>query len=623
MRRQGTPLFTLAILSSIVGAGWAQSQHVERRHERPEPRYSVRLEPSVLVPMRDGVKLSTDLYFPEGLGGKLPVILARTPYNKNAARADNSWARMFAAQGYIVAVQDTRGKFESEGEYTVSAADTNDGCDAIDWMASQPWSTGKVGTYGCSYLGENQVETAKLRHPNHAAMIPQASGGARRYFGAITGGAVELAAGADWFRSSGAKIRPTLGPTREPAGFSQAARYFNLAPQLPPVDWTTIWRALPVIDMVRASGAPPSDWEGFVSHEPNDPWWEQFGYITDTHRFKTPALFLDSWYDYGPADTLTLFNLFQKNNESDLARQNIFAIIGPTTHCVYANEYEQTLVGERLVGDARLDFYGIYLRWFDYWLKGIDNGVTRMPKLQIFVMGRNQWRGENEWPLARTQFTRYYLHSDGRANSRLGTGTISTTAPGSEPPDTYVYDPASPVPSIGGPDFGVPLQGHTAGAADQAPVEMRNDVLVYTTPPLDRGVEVTGPIEVVLHVSSTAKDTDFTAKLVDVSPDGTAYNVQEGILRARYRQGFDRKVWMKEGEVYEVRVSLSATSNYFAPGHRIRLQVSGSNFPRFDRNLNTGGNNFDETRWVVARNTVHHSARRASHLLLPVIPEKP
>ena len=573
------------------------------------------------MPMRDGVKLSTDLYFPEGLSGRLPVILIRTPYDKNASRSEDSTARMFAVQGYVVAVQDTRGKFESEGEYTVSAADTNDGYDATGWLASQPWSTGKVGTYGCSYSGENQVETAKLRHPNLAAMIPQASGGARRYFAAITGGAVELAAGADWFRSNGAKIRPMLGPSSDPSGFARAARYFNLEPQLPPVNWASVWRTLPLVDVVKAAGAPPSDWEGFVSHDLNDPWWDQFGYVNETHRFNTPALFLDSWYDYGPADTMALLKLFQDNAESEIARRHVFAVLAPTTHCVYARAHEQTIVGERFVGDARFDFYGLYVRWFDYWLKGIDNGVTGMPRIQIFVMGRNQWRGEHEWPLARTRFTKYYLHSDGRANSRLGTGALSLTPPASEPADSYTYDPAAPVPTVGGPDFGVPLQGHTAGAADQSGVEMRQDVLVYTTAPLETGVEVTGPIEAVLYVSSSAKDTDFTAKLVDVHPDGTAFNVQEGILRARYREGFDRKVLMKEGEVYEVHVPLSVTSNYFPRRHRIRLDVSSSNFPRFDRNLNTGGNNYDETTWAVARNTVHHSAERASYLLLPIIPE--
>jgi putative CocE/NonD family hydrolase len=491
----------------------------------------------------------------------------------------------------------------------------------VGWLASQQWSTGKVGTYGCSYRGENQVEMAKLRHPNHVAMIPQASGGAGRHFAAITGGAVELASGADWFARNGAKVRPVLGPRDDQEGFVRAASVFKLAPQLPPADWASLWRTLPLRDVVKTAGAPPSDWEGFVSHEPADPWWDQFGYVGAQDRFDTPALFLDSWHDYGPADTFALAELWRKNATSERTRDNVFVVVAPTTHCVYARDREQTIVGQRDLGDARFDFYGLYLRWFDRWLKGIDNGVTRMPKVQIFVMGKNQWRGEEEWPLRRTRFTKFYFRSDGRAQSRTGTGVLSIESPRREPSDTFEYDPASPVPSVGGPDFGTPLPGLIAGAVDQSEVEMRHDVLVYTTPPLEKGLEVTGPLEAVLFVSSSAPDTDFTAKLVDVFPDGRAFNVQEGILRARYRDGFDKKAFMRPGGVYRVPVSLSVTSNFFGPGHRIRLEVSSSNVPRFDRNLNTGGRNYDETGWAVARNEVYHSEGRASYLMLPVVPD--
>jgi putative CocE/NonD family hydrolase len=243
-----------------------------------------------------------------------------------------------------------------------------------------------------------------------------------------------------------------------------------------------------------------------------------------------------------------------------------------------------------------------------------------MPKLHIYVMGKNEWRGESEWPPARTRSTRYYLHSDGRANSRSGSGALDVSPPGDEPPDRYIYDPENPAPSRGGPVCCTGTPDAPEGSFDQSEIETRNDVLVYSTPALTEGIEVTGPIEAVLYVSSSAVDTDFTAKLVDVYPDGTAYNVQEGILRARYRQGFDRKVWMKAGEVVEVRIDLQATSNYFPPGHRIRLEVSSSNFPRFDRNLNTGGNNFDEVTWIVAENAVHHDQIFPSYLLLPIIP---
>jgi hypothetical protein len=323
--------------------------------------------------------------------------MIRTPYNKKAERTVEP-ARWFAGQGYIVAIQDVRGKFESQGEYTVSAHDTEDGYDTIDWLASQPWSTGKVGTYGCSYLGENQIETATLRNPHHVTMIPQASGGARRYFALYQGGALELAAGAEWFRGYGSKVRPMLSPATSQAGFAQAAQYYDFDPVLPEIDARKIFLSLPIIDLVDRMGAPPSDWEGIVSHEPADPWWDQFGYIEETDRFNTPALFIDSWYDYGPADTLALRALLARNADSDLARNNLFAVIAPGTHCSYEMADEHTIVGSRDVGDARFDFWSLYLRWFDYWLKGVNNGVTDMPKLQIYVMGRGEWRGENEWP---------------------------------------------------------------------------------------------------------------------------------------------------------------------------------------------------------------------------------
>jgi hypothetical protein len=237
-------------------------------------------------------------------------------------------------------------------------------------------------------------------------------------------------------------------------------------------------------------------------------------------------------------------------------------------------------------------------------------------------MGKNEWRSENEWPLARTRFTKFYLHSDGKANGRNGSGVLTTELPKTETPDRYSYDPSNPVPSRGGPVCCTGTPDAPEGSFDQSEIEARNDMLVYTTPPLAQGVEVTGPLQVVLYVSSDQLDTDFTGKLVDVYPDGKAYNVQEGILRARYRDGYDKKVWMKAAEVYQVKVDLQATSNYFPPGHRIRLEVASSNFPRFDRNLNTGGNNYDETTWKVAANTIHHSAKYPSYVLLPVIPDR-
>jgi len=329
--------------------------------------------------------------------------------------------------------------------------------------------------------------------------------------------------------------------------------------------------------------------------------------VDKRHRFNTPALQVCSWYDSVVNETFLLAKLMRENGESALARDNQFVVIAPTTHCAFDSATERTVVGKRELGDAQFDYYNLYLRWYDRWLKGLENGMASVPKVQIYVMGANKWRSENEWPLARTRFTKYYLHSGGHANSREGDGVLSTEAPRDEVSDQFRYDPKNPMPTVG------------EGAQDQSEVERRADVLVYSTPPLTAGVELTGTMELVLFVGSSARDTDFTAKLVDVYPNGTAFNLQDGVLRARYREGFNKKVWMKPGEIYPLKIDLHATSNHFPAGHRIRLEVSSSNFPRFDRNLNTGGNNYDESETMVATNTVCHSRARASYVVLPVI----
>ena len=600
--------FAMWLVVSMPALSWAQTAP---RYSWPEPKYKVRVEENVKIPARDGIKLSSDLYFPVDAGPKLPVILIRTPYNKAPYLKPKSAAREFAAQGYVVAVQDTRGRYTSEGDFTAFAGDVTDGYDTTDWLSKQSWSNSKIGTYGCSYVGDVQILQAQLRHPNLTAMIPQAAGSSigaagdrYYYFGARKAGNLDFASGLGWFSNEGNKDRS------------------KPAPKIPDSELRKVWGTLPLLGMTARAGAAPSDWDDIVSRELNDPWWDQFGYLKGKERFNVPALHIGSWYDFGVAEVLLEFNMLRTNAESALARDNQFIVISPTNHCQSeTGTTEHTVVGGRDLGDARFGFYALYLEWFDHWLKGADNGVTKRPKVMLYVMGKNAWRGENEWPIARTKYTRYYLHSDGHANSRAGTGTLSTAPPKQETPDRYTYDPGNPVPSRGGPICctGDP---HADGSYDQSEVESRPDVLVYTTPALEQGVEVTGPLKVVLHAASSAKDTDFTAKLVDVYPDGKAYNVQEGILRARFREGFTKKVWMKPGEVYEIPIDLEATSNYFGPGHRIRIEVSSSNFPRFDRNLNTGGKNYDETKWVTAENQIHHSAAHASYILLPVIPAR-
>ncbi len=590
----------------------------------PEPVYEVRHEPSHWLEMSDGVRLSTDLYFPIA-EGPWPVILMRTPYNKNRASgvAEAMW---FAGHGFVVAKQDKRGAYESEGEFDIiGGPDRHDGFETIDWLASQPWSNGHIGTYGCSYLGEVQIIQAPLKNPHLKAMIAQAAGsavgkafGRYRFASAFNGGALELAAGIGWIYTSGTKVyyRPPPGLSREE--FLQVREFFNPAPNLPEQDYKRLWRVLPWQDALKVAGGPPNDFAELLTRDFSDPYWDDIGTLADDDTIDVPTLHINSWYDYAIAETLLTFNHFRRQGVSEHARENQYAIISPTTHCRSEEATENTLAGRRPVGDARLDHWTIYLNWFKHFLLG--EPLPPMPKLKYYLMGRNEWREADSWPLANTRFTRFYLHSGGKANSRFGDGRLSTEAPNGEgPADEFVYDPAVPVPTVGGPVCCTATPDAPPGGFDQRHVEMRSDVLVYSSDELSAGVEVTGPLSVTLFVSSTARDTDFTAKLVDVYPDGTAYNIQEGILRARYREGFDRKVFMEPGNVYEMKVDLHATGNYFAPGHRIRLEISSSNFPRFDRNLNTGGNNYDESEWLVARNRIHHNGKHASYLLLPII----
>jgi putative CocE/NonD family hydrolase len=602
----------LVLLSGSVTA-WASDGPIPM----PAPRYEVRVDSSVWIAMRDGTRLAADMYFPVTPKTPLPVILMRTPYDKHRLK---DAAMFWAGQGFATVVEDVRGRFESDGQYTYWSHDREDGYDTVEWLASQTWSNGKVGTIGCSYGGETQISMAATRPPHLAAMIPQsagsslgAAGGGYRYMGAFFGGAVELAASTEWFRLAGSKMfyRP---PAETPHNMRvRVGKYFSFAPKVPDADMAKLVWTLPIIDILAKADAPPSDYEKIISTPLTDSWWDQFGYISDRDRFDVPALHIDSWYDHVAAESLYLFNLFRTNAVSARARDNQFVIMSPATHCRSEQMTGAFSVGERPMGDPRLDYWAIYLRWFDHWLRGADNGITSMPKVQYYTMGRNTWQAAGEWPPSGMRLSKMYLHSSGRANSRYGSGTLSASLPGDEPPDVYTFDPATPVPSNGGADFG------SAGSFDQSTVEMRDDVLVYSTAPLSKRVEVTGPVELVLHVSSDERDTDFTGRLVDVYPDGRAFNVTEGILRARYRAGFNKLVWMKRGEVYELRIRLGVTSNEFDPGHRIRLEVSSSSFPRWDRNLNTGGKNYDETKWLVAQNTVHHSRAWPSYLILPVI----
>ena len=616
--------FPIALLAAVPGA-WSDPL------PDPEPRYGVEVTRSIMVPMRDGTRLSTDVYLPVGVERKLGAILIRLPYGKNRwyrpGRYKGAW--IFAGQGFAVVVQDMRGTFQSEGRFRLNQDEKPDSADTLHWVTSQPWSNGRVGGYGCSYMAHVQHEMALTGHPGLRGLIPQAA------FGADTGGAQELSNLFGWTLSRGTAIylRP---PPGSPDDFW--ARYgdlFDPSPKLPEIDPLPILNTLPVIDMMKKAQAPANDFEHFIKALSDAPRteWEISDKLAGAVA-PIPTLHMNSWYDAGAARTL---ELFRRARALEAAGNPVhhYALIGPGQHCVgfflgIREHTENTVIGERGLGDARYDFWDLYIRWYRHLLGGEDNGVLDMPRLQYYLMGRNEWRAADAWPIPGTRFTRYYLHSGGGANSSVGDGTLTLSEPGDVPPDRFTYDPGFPVPTHGGQvcadclpqgadstgDYKVALPD---GAFDQSHLEMRNDVLVYSTPPLTEPVEVTGPVRVVLYAASSAKDTDFTAKLVDAYPDGRAYNLTEGIVRARKRNPGVIEM-LTPGAVTRFDIDLQVTGNWFAPGHRIRLEISSSNFPRFDRNLNTGGNNYDETEWVRARNEVHHSAAHPSHILLPIVP---
>jgi putative CocE/NonD family hydrolase len=476
---------------------------------------------------------------------------------------------------------------------------------------------------------------AALDHPAHAAMVPQG-------FGAGVGRVGGFYEQGNWYRGGAEQMlffvwlygvqntqRPMFPGDVSREDRVRLSRYFDLAPEMPRVDWSQALWHLPVEDIMRnvdgpkgifADSAPVATGGRMIQRTPDDPAWYRGGLYHDDEPFGVPSLWFMSWYDVSVSPNLALFNHVRHNAEDLEVAENQFAVIAPVTHCAYTRASEETIIGERNVGDARLDYDGLIYGWFDYWLKGDDNELTdTLPKVRYYTMGSNEWQTAGTWPPEGAEMVTYYLDSDGGANTLDGDGRLTLGQPGpKDDVDNFTYDPMDPVMSHGG---NVCCTGNAirAGAYDQRQMEERPDNLVYTSEPLDEGIEVSGTIEITLYVSSDARDTDFTVKLLDVYPDGRAYNLDETIQRARYREGYDKQVFMEAGEVYELAVSPMSTSNYFDAGHRIRIEVSSSNFPRFTRNLNTGGKNYDETEGVVAHNTIHHSAQYPSQIRLPVV----
>ncbi len=561
---------------------------------------NVIFESGVRVKMRDGVTLYADIYRPRA-DGKYPVLLQRTPYNKDG---EHGYGLKAAARGYVVVIQDVRGRYSSEGEWYPFKHESNDGYDTVEWAAALPYSNGKVGMFGGSYVGATQM-LAAIAHPPHLAGIcPVVTASNYHANWTYQGGAFE-----QWFNESW-----TSGLAQDTLAHKIAARDDATKGmwQLPLGSYPLFNPPVDANQESLASLAPYFlDW---IAHPSYDDYWKQWSIEAHFADIMVPQLTVAAWYDIFQDGSLRNYIGVKAHGGSDAARrgQHLRVIVGG--HAGNGPKIGDVDFGEA----ARVDEDEITIGWYDYLFKGVKNEFAGKP-VKIFVMGANQWRDEDDWPLIRATSTKYFLHSSGKANSLRGDGTLSTTAPGTETADSYVYDPANPVATIGGP-LCCDSDRLAPGPRDQRPVEARDDVLVYSTAPFAEDTEVTGAVTLDLYARSSAVDTDFTAKLVDVWPNGFAQNLTDGVIRARYRSSPEKPELMTPGQIYRFTIDVWSTSNVFKKGHSLRLEIASSNFPRFDRNLNTGEDNGRGQRFISATNTVLHDAEHPSALIVPVVP---
>ena len=552
---------------------------------------------NVLIPMRDGVELAADLYVPQGTG-PFPTLLTITPYGKNGA---GRTAATYMPLGYAVVAVDSRGLRASHGKWEPYIHEAQDGFDIQSWVAKQPWCNGKIGMFGTSYPAYTQVAPAQYHNPNVLALVPVSAQSDN--FGSVwsSDGMLHLA------------FSPVWAMQQEAIAENKPAATVN---------WTTVVWTTPLKKIPDMTGIRSPFLADVIAHETHDSFWKAMSIRDKYDQMDVPALAVTGWYDDLSAETQTNYIGMHAKSKTAHAREWQRLIIGPWGHGVPRIADSGFFFGDVDFGkDVKIDFQNIQTRWFDYLLKGVQNGVDKEAPVKIFVMGANKWRDEHEWPLARAKATPYYLHSSGFANTRFGDGVLSTQAPTTEPTDHYRYDPRNPVPTYGGHgccDYSFAAMG----PLDQRVNESRPDVLVYSTPVLTEDVEVTGIPELKLDFSSDVTDTDFFVTLADVYPDGRAINVAEGQLRTRFRESLEKPVLMTPNKEYTATVKLWGTSNLFKKGHRIRVHITSSNFPRYNRNLNSGKAISEETDadMRVATQTIFHSAAHASAIVLPIVP---
>jgi putative CocE/NonD family hydrolase len=559
------------------------------------------------VPMktRDGVTLFADIYRPKA-EGKYPVILMRTPYDKSV-----NWAVApcfkIVSRGYVVVIQDVRGRYTSQGEWYPFRHEQADGYDTVEWVASLPYSNGKVGMMGASYVGATQMLAAIAQPPHLAGTAPAVT--ASNYHDGWTyqSGAFE-----QWFDQNWTTqlARDTLDRAIDDNTDAREGVH-----TLPLVDYPVFnFGQLPADAKLTSTVAPYyHDW---LKHPAYDEYWKQWSIEENFSKIQIPMLQVGGWYDIFEMGTLRNYMGAKAHGATDAARTQQHLLMAIGGHAGFGRRIGDVDFGPHALENGYTD---VILDWYDYLFKGINNEFATDKPVRVFVMGANEYRQEDDWPPPQAQYTKYFLHSNGKANSLRGDGSLSTTAPKAETSDAYAYNPGNPTPTFGGP-LCCDQKHIEPGPRDQRGVENRDDVLVYSTGPLAHDLEVTGPVKATLFVKSSAVDTDFTGKLVDVSPDGFAQDVAEGILRMRYRDSQEHATLMNPGQVYQITLDMVATSNLFRRGHSLRLEIASSNFPRFDRNLNTGEEIEFARTFVTANNTILHDTQHPSALILPIMP---
>ncbi len=628
------------LLVCVATVAVAQIHLLTDKERRAALEREARIERMLMVPMRDGVRLATRVYIPRNASGPVPAILWRSPYDfselmvpdPDYGDANLKFALDAVRNGYAFVMQNERGKFFSEGEWEILGRPGTDGHDTLSWIAAQQWSNGKVGTIGCSSTAEWIMGLAANPHPAHAAAVPMAAGAGIGRMGPYyeqgnfyRGGAIQLPMAA-WLYAEQNTLRPQFPASLTREELVRVAQWYDLKARFPEADWAKAFRHLPLRDALRAIGGPPGIFEQFADRLPDDAAWYRGGLYHDHQDFHVPALWVHSWFDLSVGPNLALFEHVRRRASDPRIRDAQYMIVAPTEHCHMYRLRTPHVVGERNMGDVDMQLDATIWAFFDHYMKGATKDAAdattaftdRQPRVRYFAMGENRWHAATDWPLAGSRRKTLYLRSSRGANSVFGDGALLERPLATSGADSFFYDPMNPVPTVGG---NVCCLGRSVrpGSFDQRGVQARQDVLVYTSRPLEEDLEVTGYVEVVLHVSSSARDTDFTVKLSDVAPDGTAWNLDDSIQRARFREGYDREVWLQPGRIHELRVGPLVTSNVFRKGHRIRVEISSSNFPRYERNLNTGAANARETSHVVARNRVHHGPQQPSRIVLTVV----